>query len=257
VSTPISIVMPVYNESGVIADVVAELTRDVLDRLDGTEIVMVDDGSTDGTPAILDRLAAADPERVRVIHAERNAGHGPSLRAAFESAEGEWLFQMDSDGQQVAAELWDLWALRERADLVVGVRRGRSEGRHRDVVSAAARAATRVVGGGRLRDVNAPFKLIRREVWEDLRGDVPAVPVAPSLLIAVGAAVRGWRVAEVEVSHLPRRAGSSTVDLRLLARLTAGALRELIGFRLRLRRRDPLAASAPASSRSASATPAP
>jgi glycosyltransferase involved in cell wall biosynthesis len=234
--------MPVYNEAAVIADVVAELARDVLDPLGGAELVMVDDGSTDGTPALLDRLAAADP-RVRVIHASRNRGHGPALRAAFEAAEGDWLFQMDSDGQQLAAELWDLWALRGSADVVVGVRRGRSEGRHRDVVSAFARLAGRVAGAGRLRDVNVPFKLIRREVWEDLLPDVPATPVAPSLLIAIGARVRGWRVAEVEITHLPRRAGRSTVDLPALARLTFGALRELVGFRVRIGRRAPLAAA--------------
>jgi glycosyltransferase involved in cell wall biosynthesis len=244
--------MPVYNEAGVIADVVAELTRDVLDQLDGAELLMVDDGSTDETPALLDRLALAD-SRVRVIHAERNRGHGPSLRRAFEESSGEWLFQMDSDGQQLATEVWDLWALRGDADLVVGVRQGRSEGRHRDLVSGAARLANRAVGGGRLRDVNVPFKLIRREVWEDLCGDVPVSPVAPSLLIAVGASVRGWRVAEVEITHLPRRHGTSTVDGRALVRLTLGALRELIGFRRRLSRRAPLAPRS--SARSASATP--
>jgi dolichol-phosphate mannosyltransferase len=219
----------------------------------GAELVLVDDGSTDDTPAILDRLAGADP-RVRVIHADRNRGHGPSLRRAFEESGGEWFFQMDSDGQQVAAELWDLWAQREGADLLVGVRRGRREGRHRDLVSAAARWANRVVGGGRLRDVNVPFKLVRRAVWEDLEGDIPRSPVAPSLLIAVGASVRGWRVREVEISHRPRRAGESTVDVRKLVRLSAGALRELVGFRRRLARRAPLAPGS--SGRSASATPA-
>jgi glycosyltransferase involved in cell wall biosynthesis len=236
--------MPVYNEAGVIADVVGELGRDVIARLDGAEVVVVDDGSTDATPAVLDELASSH-DWLTVIHAERNQGHGPSLRQAFDSSSGEWLFQMDSDGQQVAAELWDLWALREEADLVVGVRRGRSEGRHRDAVSALARTASRLAGGGRLRDVNVPFKLIRREVWEDLRGDIPAQPVAPSLLIAVGASVRGWRVAEVEISHLPRRAGSSTVDVPALVRLTAGALRELIRFRRRIARREPLAPQRP------------
>jgi hypothetical protein len=109
-------------------------------------------------------------------------------------------------------------------------------------VSAAARLAGRLAGGGRLRDVNVPFKLIRRSVWHDLSGCIPARPVAPSLLIAIGASVRGWRVAEVEISHLPRRAGTSTVDLPALVRLTAGALRELVGFRVRLGRRAPLAA---------------
>ena len=246
---PLSIVMPVYNEAGAIAHVVGELGREVVARLDGAEVVVVDDGSTDATPAILDGLGAAH-EWLTVIHAERNQGHGPSLRQAFESSDGEWLFQMDSDGQQVASELWDLWALRGEADLVVGVRRGRSEGRHRDTVSAFARLATRLAGARRYRDVNVPFKLIRRELWEDLRGDIPARPVAPSLLIAVGASVRGWRVREVEISHLPRRAGSSTVDVPALIRLTAGALRELIRFRRRVRRREPLSRTEPVASAS-------
>ena len=242
-SSPLSIVMPVYNESGVIAEVVAELLADVADRLPGTELVLVNDGSTDGTPAILDGLAEAHPHVV-VLHAERNQGHGPSLRRAFDSSAGAWILQMDSDGQQVAAELWDLWALRSSCDLVVGVRRGRNEGPHRTAVSAAARLATRVVAGARLRDVNVPFKLIRRDVWDDLARDIPAQPVAPSLLVAVGARVRGWRVQEVEISHKPRRAGSSTVDVRALVRLSAGALRELLRFRARLRRREPLPAAA-------------
>jgi glycosyltransferase involved in cell wall biosynthesis len=235
--------MPVYNESGVIADVVDELNRDVVARMPGTEIVLVDDGSTDGSAAILDGLAEAHPH-VLVLHAERNQGHGPSLRMAFEKSAGDWVFQMDSDGQQRAVEIWDLWALRDRADLVVGVRRGRSEGRHRAFVSLAARLAGRAAGGGALRDVNVPFKLIRRSVWEDLRGYIPVRPVAPSLLIAVGATVRGWRVAEVEISHLPRRVGESTVDLRLLAKLTFGALRELVQFRRRIARHAPRAAAA-------------
>ena len=246
---PLSIVMPVYNEAGVIADVVGELGRDVVARLDGAEVVVVDDGSTDDTPGVLDGMASSR-DWLTVIHAERNQGHGPSLRQAFESSEGEWLFQMDSDGQQVASELWDLWALRDEADVVVGVRRGRSEGRHRDAVSAFARVAARLAGAGRFRDVNVPFKLIRREVWEDLRGDIPAQPVAPSLLIAVGASVRGWRVREVEISHLPRRAGSSTVDVPALIRLTAGALRELIRFRRRVGRREPLSRTQPVASAS-------
>ena len=229
--------MPVYNEAAVIADVVDELLRDVVAPMPGAEIVLVDDGSTDGSPAILDSLARARPGAVRALHAPSNQGHGPSLRMAFESCGGDWIFQMDSDGQQRASEIWDLWALRERFDLVVGIRRGRSEGRHRDLVSLFARLAGRLAGGGKLRVVNVPFKLIRRGLWEDLRGDVPERPVAPSLLIAVGAGLRGWRVGEVPISHMPRRAGRSTVDLPALLRLTWGAFRELVGFRMRIARR--------------------
>src|SRR5204863_10008662 len=78
VGAPLSIVMPVYNESGVIADVIGELGRDVVARLDGAEVVVVDDGSTDATPSILDGLDSAH-DWLTVIHAEQNQGHGPSL----------------------------------------------------------------------------------------------------------------------------------------------------------------------------------
>jgi dolichol-phosphate mannosyltransferase len=240
VNPELSIVMPVYNEANVIADVVDELKRDICARFERSEIVMVNDASTDGTPAILDSLAAAD-SRVKVVHAERNGGHGPALRRALDESSGEWIFQIDSDGQQVAVEFWDLWERRGDADIVVGMRRIRRNGRHRVVVSAAARYLNRVLGGGNIRDVNVPFKLVHRRVWQDIAAEIPSAPVAPSLLVAVGASLRGWRVAQVGITHMPRRSGPSTVNLKALFRLTGGALVELARFRWRLARRNHVA----------------
>jgi hypothetical protein len=98
------------------------------------------------------------------------------------------------------------------------------------------------MGGGNIRDVNVPFKLIHRPVWDDVSGAIPSRPVAPSMLIAVGAATRGWRVAQVAITHLPRRHGPSSVNLKALFRLSWGALTELMRFRkrvARLPRREP------------------
>jgi dolichol-phosphate mannosyltransferase len=245
----LSIAMPVYNEAAVIAEVVHDLVREIGGRLD-VELVLVNDGSTDGTREILDRLAAAD-ERVKVHHAARNGGHGPALRRALEETRGEWIFQIDSDGQQLSAEFWDLWARRDRADLVMGIRKIRRNGTHRVVVSAAARALNRLLGGGDLQDVNVPFKLIRRAVWEDVGPTVPRAPVAPSLLTAVGASLRGWRVEQVPITHLERPHGPSSVNLRKLLVLTSGALVELVAFRVRMARRAPRPALAPAPERGA------
>jgi dolichol-phosphate mannosyltransferase len=239
----VSIAMPVYNEGAVIADVVADLKREIGERLD-VEIVMVNDGSTDDTRSILDQLAAEDP-RVKVHHAERNGGHGPALRRALDETSGDWIFQIDSDGQQLPAEFWELWSRREGADLVMGIRQIRRNGTHRVVVSVAARSLNRMLGGGNLRDVNVPFKLFRRAVWEDVSVAIPRAPVAPSLLTAVGASLRGWRIEQVPVTHLPRPHGPSTVNLRKLVELSWTALTELVGFRLRVARqapRKPLAA---------------
>jgi glycosyltransferase involved in cell wall biosynthesis len=134
----LSVVMPVYNEASVIEGVVAELKRDICDHFGGAEIVMVNDGSTDDTAAILDRLAAED-SRIKVHHAAQNRGHGPTLRQAFDESTGEWILQIDSDVQQVPAEFWQLWERRDDGDLVMGMRRIRRNGRHRVIVSAAAR----------------------------------------------------------------------------------------------------------------------
>src|SRR5512143_817972 len=93
----LSVVMPAYNEEGGIADATTEVREWVLDRIPGSELVVVNDGSRDGTSAILDRLSAADP-RIRVIH-RPNGGHGPALRAGLDAAWGERLLLIDSDQQ--------------------------------------------------------------------------------------------------------------------------------------------------------------
>ena len=232
----LSIVLPVFNEEEVIADVVEELRRDIVDHFEDAEIVFVDDASTDGTPAILDRLAAEDP-RIRVIQAEQNKGHGPSVCRALGEATGNWLFQIDSDQQQVPSEFWQLWERREGAGLVMGKRVIRRNGSHRLVISAAARYLNRLVGGGDIRDVNVPFKLIRRSMWEDVSKFLPTDPIQPSLLIALGAAVRNWRVVQVPVTHKERHGPSRQyVNLGKLARLTARSLAEFGAFRMELAR---------------------
>ena len=233
----LSIVLPVFNEEEVIANVVHELRRDIVDHFDDAEIVFVDDASTDETPHILDRLAAEDP-RIRVIHAEQNSGHGPSVRRGLGEATGNWLFQIDSDEQQVPAEFWKLWERREGAGLVMGMRVIRRNGSHRLIISAAARYMHRLVGGGNVRDVNVPFKLIRRSLWEDVSQYLPPAPIQPSLLIALGAAVRGWRIVQVPITHKQRPHGPSRqyVNLGKLARLTARSLAEFVTFRMTLAR---------------------
>jgi dolichol-phosphate mannosyltransferase len=233
----LSIAMPVYNEADGIEGVVNDVLTEVLDRLHAAEIVLVNDASTDDTPEILDRLAAAD-SRVKVIHAEKNGGHGPALRRALDESAGDWIFQMDSDGQQLPGQFWKLWERRHENDLVMGMRPINRNGRHRVFVSAAARYVNRALGGGNLRDVNCPFKLFRRELWEDVRQDMPERPLVPSLMIALGAALRGWRINQAAVKSLPRQHGSSTVNIPVLFRLTTGALREVLTFRMRARRRE-------------------
>lgn len=234
-SERLSIVVPVYNEAAVIEEVLEELARDVLVRLGDGEMIVVDDCSTDATGKILDALADSNP-RIRVEHSEVNRGHGPSLRRAIELSSGDWIFHVDSDGQFVAEEFWRLWERRDRADLVLGVRRTRRDPRHRILLTKLIRAVVSALALRVVRDPNVPFKLFRRELWDELRPFVGEDALAPSIMISMGAAVRRRRLEDVEVTHLPRRYGVSTLRFWRLVKFSLRGLMQLLVFRYRLAR---------------------
>ena len=225
----LSIVMPVYNEDQVIESLVRELEVHVAERLPEVEVVVVDDCSTDATASILDRLAR-EREWLVVEHASRNAGHGPSVVRGLRMSRGEWIFQLDSDGQFEVADFWKLWEARTEADLVLGVRVDRSDPLHRLVLSRIIALAVSVLARRRLRDPNVPFRLIRRELWEDLEPLLSPATLAPSILVALGGVARRWRVVEIPVRHLPRTSGTSTLRSLGLVWFSLRGLRELLAF---------------------------
>jgi glycosyltransferase involved in cell wall biosynthesis len=228
--TRLSVVVPVYNEEATVEALVADLEREIVPLTDDVEAIVVDDASTDGSPALLDRLASDRPW-LHVEHAARNAGHGPSVARGLDRATGEWIVQLDSDGQFVVAEMRALWEQRDRADLLLGVRRSRQDPTHRLVLSRVVRLAVLLIAGRPLRDANVPFRLFRREVWEDVRRAVPEPPLAPSIFLAVGAGVRGWRIAEMPVTHLPRERGVSSLRQLRLVLFSLRGLAQLLRFR--------------------------
>jgi dolichol-phosphate mannosyltransferase len=231
----LSVVMPVYNEAGTIEQLVIELEREVVSRVPSTEVVVVDDRSTDGSGELLDMLAETRPW-LRVEHTPVNTGHGPSVIGGLELGRGEWIFQLDSDGQFLVSEFDDLWSRRDAGDLLLGVRVDRRDAVHRLVLSRLVAAAASMLAGSRLRDVNTPFRLLRRELWHDLRPRIARTTLAPSILVTLGAAVRGWRVVEVPVTHLPRASGASSLRSWRLLSFSLRGLVELGAYRWRLRR---------------------
>jgi len=230
----VSCVMPAYNERDVIAHVVRRVLR-ALERLtEGFELIVVDDGSTDGTGRILDDLM---DENLRVVHFATNAGYGKALRTGFEIAAHPLVFFLDSDDQFDPADLDRLLRVAAGADIVVGYRAQRRDSAMRSVLSGGYNTIVRGLLDVNVRDINCAFKLMRR----DALGRLPLTSdgYAINAEILARAARAGLRIREVPVSHQERRSGRSKVGFGDIPR----SLAQVVTLRRSLRnghaRRDP------------------
>ena len=209
----VSVVVPVFNERESIGPLIDELLP-VLDGLGvPTEVVVVDDGSTDGTRAILEVLVDHHPS-VRAVFLRRNFGKGAALMAGFREATSEVIVTIDGDLQDDPAEIPRLVAgIEEGADLVSGWKADRRDPWSKRAASKVFNAVTARVSGLALRDLNCGFKAYRREVVESLAltGDLYRY-------IPVLAATEGFKVQEVAVNHRPRRFGKSKYGLERYVR---------------------------------------
>jgi dolichol-phosphate mannosyltransferase len=228
----LTVVMPVYNEARGIGAVVDDVVTLVLDEHPGSTLVVVDDGSTDGTAEVLAAAAAADP-RITIVRNEPNRGHGPSVLRGLAQATTDWILHIDSDGQLDLRELPLLWAATDHSDLVLGIRVTRRDPMHRKVLTRLTSLLVSALTGRRVRDGNTPFKLVRRSLWQHLSPSIPDDTFAPSILLAMGALRSGARVAEVPTTHLPRLHGRSTLDLARLSRVVVRCAAQTIRFRRR------------------------
>jgi glycosyltransferase involved in cell wall biosynthesis len=209
----ISVVVPVYNEEPSLRDLIDELAQ-ALDTLGETwEVIVVDDGSTDGTFTTLAQLNSERPG-VRVVRLRRNAGKAAALDAGFAEAEGTIVVTIDGDGQDDPVEIASLLTkLDEGYDLVAGWKSTRRDPFARRFVSRIFNGVTGRVSGLRLHDMNCGLKAMRAEVLEDIRlyGELHR-------FLPVLAHYRGFRVAEVPVNHRPRRHGRSRYGLERYVR---------------------------------------
>ena len=229
----ISAVLPAYNEEAVIATTVrrthAALTATGMERF---EVVVVDDGSTDGTRTAAEH-AASELSRVRVVSLPANRGYGAALRAGFDAAREPVIFLMDSDGQFDPAEidlLLDKWSDRTA---VCGVRAHRSDPVARRLYNRAFFAIVNARLGRTALDINCGFKLFPRSVTRGLTSD--GALISTELLLRAREA--GCRIVNVPVSHSPRTTGTATgANPRVVVR----AFGELYRLDRRLRH-EPLA----------------
>lgn len=206
----ISAVLPAYNEAAVISETVRHVADALRDLTSDFEIIVTDDGSRDGTGAVLAGLQEARPDlHLRVVTHEVNLGYGAALASGFDAARKSLIFFTDGDRQFDVREAKHLLqALDAGADLVIGWRRHRADPPIRLLNAYGWKLLVNGLFGYTARDVDCAFKLFRREVWTSLTIYAHGATFSAELLIK--ARRLGFRVVEVPVSHFPRPAGVAT-----------------------------------------------
>ena len=205
----ISVVLPIYNERENLVPLVDEIAGVLASMGKSFEIIGVDDGSQDDSPAVLRQLAAGRPY-VKAILFRRNAGQSAAFDAGFQAATGALVVTMDADRQNDPHDIPRLIAkLDEGYDVVTGWRKDRKDGLFlRRLPSRVANALIRKVTGTKIHDLGCSLKVYRKDVTDEMRlyGEMHR-------FITVLADGLGARVGEVVVNHRPRLAGQSKYGL--------------------------------------------
>ncbi len=202
----ITLFYPMYNELKSVEPMTRKALQVMQSISDEFEILIIDDGSSDGSEQLADELAQLDA-RIRVIHHQGNKGYGQALRTGWAGATKDIVIYTDCD------EPFDLWLIGEALDhleghdMVIGYRLQRWEGLRRYVYSKIYNLLVRFLFGVHVKDVNFSLKVIRRELLQKLHLGAGSVFIDGELLAE---AMRyGPRIYEMPVQYLPRKQGVS------------------------------------------------
>jgi len=202
----LSLVIPAYNEAGNLEEIVGRALKALPRLVSDFEVLVVDDGSTDGTSQLADRLAEKN-EALRVIHHPRNLGYGQAQITGFQNARGELVALVPADNQFHIEDLARYLPLVKNADVILGIRTERQDPLLRKVVSRVFNFSMGLIFGLRLKDINW-VKLYKRKVLRAIDFECDGFGLDAEILVK--ARKKGFCFAQVEVPHYPRRWGQPT-----------------------------------------------
>jgi glycosyltransferase involved in cell wall biosynthesis len=225
----ISVFFPCYNEQENVGRTV-EKALEVMQKLNADfEVIIVDDGSSDGTGQIADEIAGRDG-RVKVVHHEGNLGYGAALQSGFKAATKELIFYTDGDGQFDINEMPPLLALMEQYDIVSCYRLNRQDSINRKINGWCWTRLVCLMFGLKIRDIDCAFKLYKREIFDKIELSSTGALIDAEILAR--AARKGCRITQKGVHHYPRTSGEqSGANIRVVLR----AFKELFKLQRRIR----------------------
>ncbi len=228
----LSVVMPAYNESASITDAISETVEHVLSVVPESELIVVDDGSTDDTANL---IAALEPKipNLKLIR-QANGGHGSALMHGLAESRGETLLLLDSDRQISLLQFAEHWKFytEQQCVAVLGVRKPRHDPFHRLLVTRAMKFLIFCIFRKAPQDAGVPYKIVSREKWLEAAQYISAKSWIPSVLLAIFLLHHDRnRVFEIPVLHAARSHGQSSLNFNRLTKFCMAAATEVIAFR--------------------------
>jgi len=218
----LSVVLPAYNEASNILSTLSDVDSELSNLGVTYEVIVVDDGSTDGTAEL---ALKSNLQELRVVSHPENRGYGAALKSGFRAANGDYLFFMDSDGQFRMEEFPKVLEALEDGQAVFGYRRKRQDPALRRVNGWAWTALVNLLFDLRVRDIDCAFKLLPSGPVKNLNLETSGAMVNTELAAKLKA--RGVRWKQVPVEHFPRLTGKQTGNN---LRVVLHAFRELWSF---------------------------
>lgn len=234
----ISLVFPVHNESFIIEQTLRNYIFELSGRVQDLEIIVAEDGSTDDTKSILERLAVELP--IRVFMSDERKGYLRAVRDAISHATKPWIFLVDSDYQFAVIDFWRLDPYRKTHDIILGMKAPRKDALYRIWLSRGQNFLLRMLLKVPYHDMDTGFRLMRREAVKQIAPSVHYLSFFTAEFV-VRAHYAGYKIIEVPVPHYARKIGSTTIFF--ISKLFWICLEQFIGIlRLRreLNRRDPM-----------------
>lgn len=238
--TGLVVVIPVYNEQECIEEVLTSWGNFLNRYLQDTtfKIVVVNDGSRDNTPKILDDIATKYPY-LHIVH-QQNGGHGEAVLNGYTIAlkfEPDWVFQVDSDNQFLPEDFSKLWENRTKSNFVMGYRKKRYDEFNRLIITRIVRIIIFLLYRVLVTDSNIPYRLIKGKYLKMLLHDLPGRPFAPNIFLTVMAKKDGNDLMFIPVTHKERETGQVSIIKMKLLKVCIRSARELFGFAFTVRKR--------------------
>lgn len=209
------IVIPAYNEEETIHQVIEDWYPVVEQAGPLSRLVIIDDGSSDGTYQAVEKAAAARRQLMPIT--KKNEGHGATIlfgyRYAVEQG-ADYVFQTDADGQTLPSEFGPFWEARSSYDMIVGHRNHRRDGMSRVFVTKVLKFVIRLFFHVGIVDANTPYRLMKAEV---LKKQLPLIPdgfFLTNVLLNVIYAKRDLKVKYIPITFRPRQGGVNSINMK-------------------------------------------